>query len=54
LREAGLNVEHMENFVLAGRNAASAVIHVVGTVGTETVRQIEALENVMAVSVARR
>jgi D-3-phosphoglycerate dehydrogenase len=54
LREAGLNVEHMENFVLAGRNAASAVIHVVGTVEAETVRQIEALDNVMAVSVTRR
>lgn len=54
LREAGLNVEHMENFVLAGRNAASAVIHVIGTVGAETVRQIESLENVMAVSVTQR
>ena len=32
LRGADLNVEHMENFVLSGRKASSAVIHVVGDV----------------------
>ncbi len=51
LREAGLNVEHMENFVLSGRSAASAMIHVVGNVSAETVTEIEQLDNVIAVSV---
>ena len=51
IREAGLNVEHMENFVLKGREAASALIHVVGKLGPETVTQLESLENVIAVSV---
>ncbi len=51
LREAGLNVEHMENFVLAGRTAASALIHVVGEVSDETVAKLEEVSNVIAVSV---
>lgn len=54
LREAGLNVEHMENFVLSGRAAASALIHVVGMVTPETVAQLEQLDNVLAVSVTTR
>jgi len=54
LREAGLNVEHMENFVLAGRKGASVVIHVVGTVEAETVADLEKLDNVIAVSVSHR
>ncbi|MEA2001479.1 MAG: NAD(P)-dependent oxidoreductase [Actinomycetota bacterium] len=54
LREAGLNVEHMENFVLSGRSAASAMIHVVGNVAAETVAEIEQLDNVIAVSVTTR
>lgn len=54
LREAGLNVEDMENFVLAGRAAASAVIHVVGKLDPETIAQLEKVDNVIAVSVARR
>lgn len=54
LREAGLNVEHMENFVLAGRAAASALIHVVGTLGPETVAELQNVDNVIAVSVIPR
>jgi D-3-phosphoglycerate dehydrogenase len=54
LREAGLNVEDMENFVLAGRSAASAVIHVVGNLDADTIAQLEEVDNVIAVSVARR
>jgi hypothetical protein len=54
LREAGLNVEHMENFVLSGRSAASAMIHVVGNVSAETASEIERLDNVIAVSVTTR
>ncbi|MCP4306037.1 MAG: hydroxyacid dehydrogenase [bacterium] len=54
LREAGLNVEHMENFVLKGRDAASALIHVVGNLGPDTVAELERVDNVIAVSVNRR
>ena len=54
LREAGINVEHMENFVLAGRAAASAVIHVVGEVSEATVAKLESVDNVIAVSVNSR
>ncbi len=54
LREAGLNVEHMENFVLSGRTAASALIHVIGEVSEETVARLEAVDNVLAVSVSSK
>lgn len=54
LREAGLNVEHMENFVLKGREAASALIHVVGNLKPETVAELEKVDNVIAVSVNKR
>jgi D-3-phosphoglycerate dehydrogenase len=54
LREAGLNVEHMENFVLTGGAAASALIHVTGGVSTETAARLEAVDDVIAVSVSRR
>ncbi len=54
LREAGINVEDMENFILSGRTAGSAVIHVVGTVDDELVEKLEAVENVIAVSVSHR
>jgi D-3-phosphoglycerate dehydrogenase len=54
LREAGLNVEHMENFVLKGRQAASALIHVVGNLKPETVAELEKVDNVIAVSVNKR
>jgi len=53
LREAGLNVEQMENFVLAGKTAASALIHVVGDVTDDTIADLESVENVIAVSVSR-
>ena len=54
IRNAGLNVEDMENFILQGREAASAIIHVVGTVDPETVAQLEKVDNVIAVSVSHR
>lgn len=54
IRKAGLNVENMENFVLAGRSAASAVIHVVGDVDADLVERLEQVENVIAVSVSQR
>lgn len=54
LRGADLNVEHMENFVLKGRKASSAVIHVVGDVTAETVSQLEQLEGVIGVSLTTR
>jgi D-3-phosphoglycerate dehydrogenase len=54
LREAGVNVEDMENFILGGRIAGSAVIHVVGSVDDELVGKLEAVENVIAVSVSQR
>ena len=54
LREAGINVEQMENFVLAGRTAASAVIHVLGDISDETMTKLENVDNVIAVSVNKR
>ena len=54
LREAGLNVEHMENFVLDGKQAASALIHVLGDVTEETITKLEAVDNVIAVSSSAR
>jgi D-3-phosphoglycerate dehydrogenase len=54
LREAGLNVEHMENFVLTGGAAASALIHVTGGVSPETATRLEMGDGVIAVSVSRR
>jgi D-3-phosphoglycerate dehydrogenase len=54
LRGAGLNVEHMENFVLKGRIASSAVIHVIGDVATETLSQLEQLDGVIGVSLTTR
>jgi D-3-phosphoglycerate dehydrogenase len=51
LREAGLNVEHMENFVLTGGEAATALIHVSGDLTDEIVARLGALDNVIAVSV---
>lgn len=54
IREAGLNVEDMENFVLHGRTAATAIIHVVGDVTPELVEQLGTVDNVIAVSVSQR
>jgi len=50
LREADLNVEHMENSVFAGGRAASVVMRVAGDVEKEVVWAIEALGDVIAVS----
>ncbi len=44
----------MENFVLKGREAASALIHVVGNLGAETITELENVDNVIAVSVNQR
>jgi D-3-phosphoglycerate dehydrogenase len=52
LRQAGLNVENMENLVLEGRTAASAIIHVVGDIDDSTTTRLEQLNNVIAVSVS--
>lgn len=54
LREAGLNVEHMENFVLSGGAAASALLHVTGGLTDETVARLETIDNVIAVSASKR
>lgn len=54
LRGAGLNVEHMENFVLKGRKASSAVIHVIGDVSAMTIDQLENLDGVIGVSIPTR
>ncbi len=50
LREADLNVEHMENSVFAGGRAASVVMRVGGDVEKEVLWAIEALGDVIAVS----
>jgi D-3-phosphoglycerate dehydrogenase len=50
LRTAGLNVEDMENVVLAGGRAAVARIHVRGRVPAELVASLEAAEHVLRVT----
>ena len=54
LRGAGLNVEHMENLVLKGRKASSALIHVVGDVDAALLTQLEELDGVIGVSLSAR
>jgi D-3-phosphoglycerate dehydrogenase len=54
LRQAGLNVENMENLILEGRTAASAIIKVVGEIDESTTTQLGKLDNVIAVSVSGR
>jgi len=54
LRGAGLNVEHMENLVLKGRKASSALIHVIGDVDAATLSQLEKLDGVIGVSLSAR
>ncbi len=54
LRGAGLNVEHMENLVLKGRKASSALIHVVGDVDPTIVSQLSELDGVIGVSLGDR
>jgi D-3-phosphoglycerate dehydrogenase len=51
LREADLNVEHMENSVFVGGRAASVVMRVGGDIEKEVVWAIEALGDVIAVSI---
>lgn len=54
IRGAGLNVEHMENLVLKGRKASSALIHVIGDVDSGTIAQLEGLSGVIGVSLGAR
>jgi len=54
LREEGLNVENMENFVLSGGAAASALLHVTGGLADETISKLEAIDHVIAVSASKR
>jgi D-3-phosphoglycerate dehydrogenase / 2-oxoglutarate reductase len=54
LREVGLNVENMANFILSGGEAASALIHVTGPLQPETITRLETVDNVIAVSVNKR
>lgn len=52
LRRAGLNVEQMENRVFAGGTAATAAIHVAGTIPADVVRSVAEQPDVLGVSVA--
>jgi D-3-phosphoglycerate dehydrogenase len=52
LRGAGLNVEQMENRIFAGGTAATATIHVTGTIPAEVVRVVGEQPDVIGVSVA--
>lgn len=52
LRRAGLNVEQMENRVFSGGRAATATIHVAGTLPPEVVSEVAAQGDVIGVSVA--
>ncbi len=50
LRNAGLNVEQMQNVVFAGGSAATATIRVTGPVGEETLAEITAHPDVIGLS----
>jgi D-3-phosphoglycerate dehydrogenase len=50
LREAGLNVEHMQNRIFAGGEAAVATIDVAGAVPTELPAALEAIPEVLGSS----
>jgi D-3-phosphoglycerate dehydrogenase / 2-oxoglutarate reductase len=50
LREAGLNVEHMQNRIFAGGEAAVATIDVAGTVPAELLSRVEAIPEVLGSS----
>lgn len=50
LREAGVNVEDMQNIVFSGGQAACARIGIVGVLGDEGLRRLEADENIFSVS----
>jgi D-3-phosphoglycerate dehydrogenase len=49
LRDAGINIEQMENEVFAGANAACATLHVAGGVNPDVVTQISAQEHIIQV-----
>jgi D-3-phosphoglycerate dehydrogenase len=51
LRAAGLNVEHMENRIFAGAEAASATIEVSGTPGPDVMAALAEIPEVIAVRV---
>jgi D-3-phosphoglycerate dehydrogenase len=53
LREAGLNVEQMENHVFAGAKAAKAVIHLHGDFNDAVRKELEDLDAVFHVAVLR-
>jgi D-3-phosphoglycerate dehydrogenase len=50
LREAGLNVEHMQNRIFAGGQAAVATMDVAGTVSTDLLAHLEAIPEVLGSS----
>jgi D-3-phosphoglycerate dehydrogenase len=52
LREAGLNVEHMQNRIFAGGAAAVATIDVAGAVPTELTAALDAIPEVLGTSLA--
>jgi D-3-phosphoglycerate dehydrogenase len=53
LRDAGLNVEQMENHVFAGAKAAKAVIHLYGDFNEAVRKELEDLDPVFHVAVLR-
>ena len=50
LNDAGLNVEHMENQVFSGGEAAVASLDVGGSVSPELLDRVGAVENVLGVT----
>lgn len=50
LREAGLNVEHMQNRIFAGGEAAVATIDIAGTAPADLVADLEAIPEVLGAS----
>ncbi len=50
LRQAGLNVEHMQNRIFAGGEAAVATIDVAGTVPADLLSRVEAIPEVLGSS----
>ncbi|CAN5480108.1 MAG: phosphoglycerate dehydrogenase [Acidimicrobiia bacterium] len=54
LRSSGLNVQHMENRIFDGEQAATATIHVYGELIDDTVRQVRESLDVFGVSVSGR
>ncbi|HEY5727038.1 MAG TPA: phosphoglycerate dehydrogenase [Acidimicrobiia bacterium] len=52
LRGAGLNVQQMDNRILAGQLAATATIHVYGELTDETVAEVRSSKDVIGVSVS--